>query len=431
MPADWRGGAERRRRDRAGRHPLAVRSRVADARDRCRHRAARERVRLRLAPDDADVRGAAAAAARRAARSPTSAAASGRSRSSRRSWAGGPSWAWTACRWRSRSRPRTRQRNGVRGRLRGRRPGGRPRAAGAAAARQRAAAGARARGRRRSTRACEHVIVSGIVSHEVRGGRRRLRGLRGRAWPRDGGRVDRAAAEAFLSPERAVVRGRRAGPARVLAGRRRAADHRLAADRVRRAGGDPARARPVPPGLHAAGGDARAVSRACSGRGRWTGAPARSPGTATATPQGPGRSSSSGSSTSSGCAPGSTCCRSRNGTPWPRTSWPRRRSVLLRRSRAQREGQRLAVAAGPQALVGADRLLERDRLRVVADRRRPARQRRRVARPADGRAVDQQRLREREAAVDQVAGGGRARVVDRQRGVTGGAGDRRGRGRCV
>ena len=89
------------------------------------------------------------------------------------------------------------------------------------------------------------------------------------------------------------------------------------------------------------------------------------------------------------------------------------RTPCLRSSRAQREGQRLAVAARPQALVGADRLLERDRLRVVAHRRRPARQRRRVARPADGRAVGQQRLREREAAVDQVPGGGRARVVDR------------------
>src|SRR4051794_30246551 len=140
--------------------------------------------------------------------------------------------------------------------------------------------------------------------------------------------------------------------------------------------------------------------------------------------QGPSRSSSWGSSRSSGCAPGFTCCPSRNGTPWPRISWPRRRSVLRSRS-AEREGQRLAVAARPQALGGADGLLELDRLEVVADRGGPARQRRRVARAAHLAAVDQQRLREREAAVDQVAGGGRARIGDRQRGVAGGARDRR------
>ena len=57
-------------------HPLAVRSRDRRA-DRRRGRAARERVRVRLAPDDADVRRAAAASWSRAGASPTSAAASG------------------------------------------------------------------------------------------------------------------------------------------------------------------------------------------------------------------------------------------------------------------------------------------------------------------------------------------------------------------
>ena len=59
----------------------------------------------------------------------------------------------------------------------------------------------------------------------------------------------------------------------------------------------------------------------------------------------------------------------------------------------QRERQRLAVGAGAQRLVGADRLLEGDRHRVVGHRRVPGRLRER----------DLQRLGQRERAVGQPA----------------------------
>ena len=67
---------------------------------------------------------------------------------------------------------------------------------------------------------------------------------------------------------------------------------------------------------------------------------------------------------------------------------------LLGRRRGQRERQRLAVRARAQRVGRADVLPERDRHRVVGDRRGPGRLRER----------DLQRLRQRERAVDQVAG---------------------------
>src|SRR4051794_25899877 len=54
-------------------------------------------------------------------------------------------------------------------------------------------------------------------------------------------------------------------------------------------------------------------------------------GTVTGTPRARRRSSCWGASARSACRPGSTCSRSLNGTPWPRTSSPRRRSVLRAR----------------------------------------------------------------------------------------------------
>ena len=122
-----------------------------------------------------------------AAARPTSAAASARWRSRRRSSAGRRSWASTACRWRSRWRARTWRATGSTVDVRGGRPRRRRRAARAAAAGQRAAAGARA-GRGGADAEVRHVIVSGIVAEEVeavaRGlRRRRLRG-RARRWAR-------------------------------------------------------------------------------------------------------------------------------------------------------------------------------------------------------------------------------------------------------
>ena len=63
---------------------------------------------------------------------------------------------------------------------------------------------------------------------------------------------------------------------------------------------------------------------------------------------------------------------------------PRRTS---RRCRRQRERQRLRVRARPQRVVGADRLLELQRHRVVADRRRPGQQRQRRCRDVRERGV--------------------------------------------
>ena len=178
-------------------------------------------------------------------------------------------------------------RNGGRGRVRGRRSRGRRRAAGPAAARQRAAAGARARGGggRRARAARDRL------RHRLRRGRRTSsRGYAAASRSRRAlGTEDEWIALRLSVPEPRPGgrRGRRAGPARVRAGRRRAADHRVAAGRVRRAGGDPARARACSGSTSRRRRRRSASTRACSGRGRWTGAPARSPGTATAIPPGP------------------------------------------------------------------------------------------------------------------------------------------------
>src|SRR6201999_367525 len=77
-------------------------------------------------------------------------------------------------------------------------------------------------------------------------------------------------------------------------------------------------------------------------------------------------------------------------------------------------------------LVGADRLLEGDRDRVVGDRRDPglegaADRAERAAR------ADLHRRDERERAVDQATGRVRAQVLDGQRGVQRRADDARGR----
>ena len=80
--------------------------------------------------------------------------------------------------------------------------------------------------------------------------------------------MDRAALE-LLSPDRAAAEGAALGQLACELPGRRAADHRLAAGRVRRAGGDPARPGALPARLHAPGGDARALpARAVRGRGR-------------------------------------------------------------------------------------------------------------------------------------------------------------------
>ena len=110
---------------------------------------------------------------------------------------------------------------------------------------------------------------------------------------------------------------------------------------------------------------------------------------------------------------------------------------VLRRGRREREGQRLGVGAGPQALVGPDRLLEAERHAAVGHRRVPAQQRQRaVIGPQRGERVavrlHLQRLGERVRAVDQAAGGVRARVQDAELRVARGRGHRRGhRGQVV
>src|SRR6185436_16760929 len=104
----------------------------------------------------------------------------------------------------------------------------------------------------------------------------------------------------------------------------------------------------------------------------------------------------------------------------------------------EREGQRLRVGAGAERVPVTDRLLEADGGRVVGRRAVPDLQRGRRGGAADrrvgaaGRARGQQRLREREGAVDQVAGGRGARVGDREGRVAGGRGHgRRGAGEVV
>src|SRR3954454_19754389 len=102
----------------------------------------------------------------------------------------------------------------------------------------------------------------------------------------------------------------------------------------------------------------------------------------------------------------------------------------LRVRRRQRERQRLAVRPRAQRVVGADRLLELERDRVIGHGRRVRQQvqrRRRRAAVVVCRArvggvarPGLQRLRQAERAVDQVAGGHAARVGDAQRRVAGG-----------
>ena len=65
--------------------------------------------------------------------------------------------------------------------------------------------------------------------------------------------MDRAAIESFLSPDRAVAEGAALGAVGVLAGRRRAADHRVAAGRSSARAAIPTSARALPARLHAAG----------------------------------------------------------------------------------------------------------------------------------------------------------------------------------
>ena len=98
----------------------------------------------------------------------------------------------------------------------------------------------------------------------------------------------------------------------------------------------------------------------------------------------------------------------------PRRDRDARRPKCLRLRRGQREGQRLAVRARSQRVRGADRLAELERDRVVGDRPAPRQQVQRRRRRADvvvrragvGRVARPrlQRLRQRERAVDQVAG---------------------------
>ena len=96
----------------------------------------------------------------------------------------------------------------------------------------------------------------------------------------------------------------------------------------------------------------------------------------------------------------------------------------LRRGRRQRERQRLAVAAGAQALGLADRLLEAELHVAVGDRRVPRRQRQRAVvgpqrRVGAAVGADLQRRRQRVRAVDEPAGGrassGRSRSARRRR----------------
>src|SRR3954453_3842364 len=110
----------------------------------------------------------------------------------------------------------------------------------------------------------------------------------------------------------------------------------------------------------------------------------------------------------------------------------------LRGRRRQREGQRLGIGAGTQRVIRRDRLLEADLHRVVGHLAVVGLQRGGRRGAANGgvgagrRAGGLDGLRERERAVDQVAGGGRARIGDAQGGVTGGGDDvRRGGGAVV
>src|SRR4029079_15265228 len=112
------------------------------------------------------------------------------------------------------------------------------------------------------------------------------------------------------------------------------------------------------------------------------------------------------------------------------------RALCLRVGGGQGERQGLGVRARAQRVVLADRLLEADRQRVVADRDVVGQQRQRrgpqrlVGREAAGTGrVGLQRRGQRERAVDQVTRRLGARVGDRQRRVArrGGHGRRRGR----
>ena len=121
------------------------------------------------------------------------------------------------------------------------------------------------------------------------------------------------------------------GQLAVRSGRRRAADHRLAAGRVRRAGGDPARARAVPARLHAAGGDARALPARARAVG---GGLARRRGVLGRLPRSLGSRADRARRRVRRARPARLDPRpvaSPSGTPWPRTSWPRRRSVRRER----------------------------------------------------------------------------------------------------
>ena len=109
--------------------------------------------------------------------------------------------------------------------------------------------------------------------------------------------------------------------------------------------------------------------------------------------------------------------------------------LSLGRRRAQGEHERLRVGAGANSVLGGDALLEPDRDRSVGDGGVVAQQPGRVARAGDrserARPLRLQRLGEGVAPVDQVPGAVRARVVDAERGVARGRGDRAGEvGRC-
>ena len=96
-------------------------------------------------------------------------------------------------------------------------------------------------------------------------------------------------------------------------------------------------------------------------------------------------------------------------------------SALLGRRRRQREGERLRVGAGAQRVGGGDRLLEADGHDFVGHGGRPRLEH------AERAAVDAQRRRQRESAVDEAPGRGRARVGDAQRRVAGAGDDGGGR----
>ena len=175
--------------------------------------------------------------------------------------------------------------------------------------------------------AVRHVIVSGHRVRRSAGGRRRLRGLQRREGARDGGRVDRAAAESFLRPDRAATDGAALGQ---LACSLDDGGLLITASRLVEFGARAAIL--LAPGLfrldltpqeETLGLYPRVLGAVGCGLARRRGVVGRLP---RRVGSGADRADRRRSRTWA-CAPGSTSSRSRNGTPWPRTSWPRRRSA--------------------------------------------------------------------------------------------------------